>query len=163
MNLDFVTTKPAMHFAGLHQIRFNEAYAKGFYPCAPATVAGASRQWQRDDLVALRFYRFSLAAGVLPRLAGAQACELLTFMKKHPEAQVAYRVYVFNGENGELHGPDEVYFEGHRLLVGQPGSGVPVPKWECLDIGLVRADAEWAVNNEEEILFRHRAQPGEEG
>lgn len=164
MKNEYVTTKTAMHFAGLHQLRFNEAYAKGFYPCAPGTVAGSSRRWTRDDLVALRFYRLSLTSGVLPRIAGAHACELLMFMRNHPKEQVAYRTYLWDtSPEGEICSQGQVRFEAHRLLVDVGVKSIIATKWECLDFGTVRQDAEWALNNEAEVLYRHRTDTAAEG
>lgn len=85
-------TALAAEIAMVHRQRFNEAVAEGFYPCAPATIRGATRVFDVNDIVTMRIYGRLLDRGVVPRSAGIVACGLRDLLHQYPELETA--VYV---------------------------------------------------------------------
>lgn len=73
MSLLKVRAPLAMRIAQIDRDRFNEAVARGDYPCAPRVVAGATRIFALDDLVVLCIYGHLVNTGEAPRKAGLLA------------------------------------------------------------------------------------------
>ena len=88
-------TALATRIARVDRQRFNEAVAEEFYPCAPQTVRGSSRVFDVNDIVALWVYGRLVEEGMIPRKAGAVACELRALLKEYPEADRV--VHVLDG------------------------------------------------------------------
>lgn len=86
------TTKLAARIAMVEPDRLNEAIAAGFYPCAPSTSAGRARQFDLNDIIALRIYGRLIDDGVVPRKAGHIACGLRDFLQVHPDADQCYHL-----------------------------------------------------------------------
>lgn len=82
----------ACELAQTHPDRFNEAVAAGHYPCAPRTTPGRRRQFDVDDIIALRFYQRFLDEGLGAAKAGHKACEVRQFLTEHPGADQVYIV-----------------------------------------------------------------------
>lgn len=78
-----ISTAQACDVAAVDRLRFNEAVAEGFYPCAPPTTKGIARQFGEDDLVVLVIYGQLLEVGVTPRHAGYIACKVLSCLESH--------------------------------------------------------------------------------
>lgn len=85
------TTKLACQIANINPDRFNESIHSNFYPCAPRTTPGKAREFDTDDIVALRLYQRSIEAGMSAAAAGTKACKVREFMQANPEAS---RVYI---------------------------------------------------------------------
>lgn len=83
-----LTTNLACKVAGLDRYRFNEAVASGFIECAPPTVAGRTRHFERTDMLLLWFYRELLEAGYSRERAGKIACALRVKAEVKPDAPV---------------------------------------------------------------------------
>ncbi len=71
-----VRTADALRFTRLDRVAFNDAVAKGYYPCAPKAPRGTARMFDQHDLEALFIFARSLEQGVLPRIAGPLACSI---------------------------------------------------------------------------------------
>lgn len=103
-------------------LRFNEAVAEGFYPCAPATVRGSSRIFDVNDIVCLRVYSRLLDEGMVPRAAGPISCGLRDLLHRHPDAERALYVQIMMGSPKWLL-PDELeqaasWTDGVRFFSG---------------------------------------------
>ena len=85
--------------------RFNEAVAKGLYPCAPAARRGSARKFSEDDVVALFVYARLLEQGSPQRQAGQVACQVRTKIEETPEADEV-RVLKFEEQGKERRGPN---------------------------------------------------------
>lgn len=85
-------TALACEIAMTHPDRFNEAVAAGHYPCAPRTTPGRRRQFDVDDLIALRLYQRFLDAGMGAAKAGHKACKVREFLSEYPGAEQLYIV-----------------------------------------------------------------------
>jgi len=83
-------TTTACEIARIDRDRFNEAVARGTYPCAPEVVAGASRIFDFNDLAALVYYGQLLTLEYPPRMAGALACAVLKAQRQNPDAPFVY-------------------------------------------------------------------------
>lgn len=69
-------TKMACSIARISPDRFNEAYAAGNYPCAPATERGSARVFDMTGLITLFIYGRLLEQGFPPNKAGHFACKV---------------------------------------------------------------------------------------
>lgn len=69
-------TKAACRIVGLEFSSFQDAIGRHLYPCAPATIAGAARTFDIDNLVVLYLYARLLGMGLTREGAGRAACEL---------------------------------------------------------------------------------------
>jgi hypothetical protein len=74
-----------MRIVGLDRLKFNEAVAAGHYPCAPQTPKGSSRIFGEDDLIALYVFARLTEMDMLPRRAGALACDFASKVKMSPK------------------------------------------------------------------------------
>lgn len=80
-----VRSGAAMRIASIDRLKFNEAVADGFYPCAPRTTRGSVRLFNEDDLVALCIFARLLEYGLIPRMAGALACDFAEQARLNPK------------------------------------------------------------------------------
>lgn len=85
-------TALACEIAMTHPDRFNEAVAAGHYPCAPRTTPGRRRQFDVDDVIALRLYQRFLDEGLGASKAGSKACRVREFLAANPETDQLYIV-----------------------------------------------------------------------
>jgi hypothetical protein len=92
----------AARIAGIDRQRFNEAVAAGFYPCAPATLKGASRLFDEDDLIGLFIFGrlTEHPINLAPSSAGPLACELKDRARSNPDTN---RVRLVRGAFGTTH------------------------------------------------------------
>lgn len=104
-----LTTKAACRVAGIDRDRFNEAVARGDYPCAPPTVPGRARFFDSDALIALRLFREFTEEGMEAKRAGALACAIAECARSNPEARAISVVYNYFGPHTfSVHPSDEV-------------------------------------------------------
>lgn len=68
------TTHAACKIATMDRLRFNQHVHAGHYPCAPETIAGRTRAFDVDDIIALFFFARLLDSGQRPEFAGRTAC-----------------------------------------------------------------------------------------
>lgn len=111
-------TAAACRIAKIDRNRFNEAVAAGNYPCAPATVAGASRLFAEDDILALYAYGRLLAFGFTPSHAGEYACRVRQALDSKPKVKTVAVAFALNSlkrtlidERPALLSPDNPVFE----------------------------------------------------
>lgn len=90
-------TALATDIAMVNPMRFNEAVADGFYPCAPETVRGSTRVFDVNDIVVLRTYGRLTDEGLPPRSAGPMACGLRDLLRSHPDAERVVYVQISLG------------------------------------------------------------------
>ena len=68
------TTHAACQIASMDRLRLNQHVHNGHYPCAPETVAGKTRAFDVDDIIALFFFARLLDCGQKAEFAGRTAC-----------------------------------------------------------------------------------------
>jgi vacuolar-type H+-ATPase subunit I/STV1 len=71
----------ACRIAGIDRDRFNEAVARGDYPCAPDAIAGQTRTFSIHDVVGLFVYGILVKDGTAAKQAGQIACEVSRLAK----------------------------------------------------------------------------------
>lgn len=76
----------ACEVAFVNKQRFNEAVARGDYPCAPP-VYGRARVFAARDVFGLWLYGHLTDEGIPPFKAGELACELVEVMRHYPDLQ----------------------------------------------------------------------------
>lgn len=76
----------ACEVAFVNKQRFNEAVARGDYPCAPR-VEGRARVFAARDVFGLWLYGHLTDEGIPPAKAGELACELVSVMRHYPDLQ----------------------------------------------------------------------------
>lgn len=82
----------AFIFANIEAQRFNDAVARGFYPCAPATE-GARRKFSEFDLVGLHIFARLVNMGLSQKDAGRFACMMLNQVRSnHNEGMLSAHV-----------------------------------------------------------------------
>lgn len=67
----------ACEIARVDRDRLNEAIAADLYPCAPPTIRGRSRTFDRFDIFALFAFGRLIDRNYAPRYAGHLACEIM--------------------------------------------------------------------------------------
>jgi hypothetical protein len=87
-----VTTSWAVSMARVSRVKFNEAVADGYYPCAPATEEGIAREFEDLDLVVLSIFGRLIELGIPGRRAANLACEAKAILDAHPNAESIYIV-----------------------------------------------------------------------
>jgi hypothetical protein len=80
----------ALTLAGIDRIRFNDLVAQGYYPCAPETKKRSARSFELPDVIGLMALGRMLELGVLPRLAGPWACEIVRRLRDKPDLRTAH-------------------------------------------------------------------------
>jgi hypothetical protein len=81
-----VTTSLACRIVGLDRARFNEAVSGGYLLCAPETIAGRSRLFLPEDLLALWYFGELVKDGYTRERAGRVACAIADAARRYPEA-----------------------------------------------------------------------------
>lgn len=76
----------ACEVAFVNKQRFNEAVARGDYPCAPR-VDGRTRIFTARDVFGLWLYGHLTDEGLPPAKAGDLACQLVEVMRHHPNLE----------------------------------------------------------------------------
>lgn len=104
-----VTTAVACRIVRLDRARFNEAVSGGYLRCVPETIAGRSRYFLPDDLLAPWYFRELVEDGYTREKAGAIACAVAEAARYNPDAPAI--TYV------------ETYFSGHGVAL--PANVVP--------------------------------------
>lgn len=137
-------TKLACAIAGIDPARFNELVHFGKYPCAPATVPGAARIFDENDIVALRVYSSLIGIGMTPEAAGNMACQVLNQIRQNPEAET---VSYLKASRGNAH------FAAEEVDAAQQYGGFPdKPLWISFGIKDHRAFVRDRLNEEASIL-----------
>jgi hypothetical protein len=77
----------ACRLARVDKQRFNEAVARGEYPCAPRAVQGVSRTLSIAETIALYCWGRMLELTISSKQAGNFACEILTLVKHIDEGR----------------------------------------------------------------------------
>jgi hypothetical protein len=72
----------ACRLASVDKNRFNEAVARGDYPCAPQTEPGMTREFTIADTIALFCWGQMTNITISPKQAGHFACEILNLAKR---------------------------------------------------------------------------------
>lgn len=76
----------ACEVASVNKQRFNEAVARGDYPCAPR-VEGRTRPFAARDVAGLWLYGHLTDDGIPPAKAGELACELVALLRQRPDLE----------------------------------------------------------------------------
>lgn len=76
----------ACEVAFVNKQRFNEAVARGDYPCAPP-VEGRARIFNACDVFGLWLYGHLTDEGLPPAKAGDLSCQLVEVMRQHPDLE----------------------------------------------------------------------------
>lgn len=76
----------ACEVAFVNKQRFNEAVARGDYPCAP-NVEGRARAFAARDVFGLWLYGHFVDEGIPPAKAGELACQLVEVMRLRPDLE----------------------------------------------------------------------------
>lgn len=76
----------ACEVAFVNKQRFNEAVARGDYPCAPR-VDGRTRIFTARDVFGLWLYGHLTDEGLPPAKAGDLACQLVEVMRERPDLE----------------------------------------------------------------------------
>lgn len=76
----------ACEVAFVNKQRFNEAVARGDYPCAPQ-VEGRARVFTARDVFGLWLYGHLADEGIPPAKAGELACQLVGVMRQYPDLE----------------------------------------------------------------------------
>lgn len=76
----------ACEVAFVNKQRFNEAVARGDYPCAPR-VEGRTRPFAARDVVGLWLYGHLTDDGIPPARAGELACNLVAVLRERPDLE----------------------------------------------------------------------------
>lgn len=76
----------ACEVAFVNKQRFNEAVARGDYPCAPA-VEGRARVFAARDVIGLWLYGQLTEEGLSPAKAGELACQLVAVLRDRPDLE----------------------------------------------------------------------------
>lgn len=123
----------ACEVAFVNKQRFNEAVARGDYPCAPA-VAGRTRIFAARDVVGLWLYGHLTDEGIPPAKAGELACQLVEVMRRRPDLEeVALVRDAFRRRH--VVAPDEI----NSLVQMTLGGSIPIGI-ETIDLRQVRAN-----------------------
>lgn len=99
-------TKLACKIAMVDPARFNEAVHAGNYPCAPHTTAGTAREFDIEDMVALRVYSRMLEQEIPPRRAGHMACGVRDVLRQHPGTDRVLEVIMSMGSHYYMRSED---------------------------------------------------------
>jgi hypothetical protein len=78
----------ACRLARVEKQRFNEAVARGEYPCAPAAVQGVSRTLSLAETIALDCWGRMLELSMSAKQAGLFACEVLNLVRRIESGEV---------------------------------------------------------------------------
>lgn len=81
-----MTSTYASEVAFINKQRFNEAVARGDYPCAPK-VEGRARSFTALDVMGLWLYGHLTNDGIPPARAGTLACEFVEVLRLHPDLE----------------------------------------------------------------------------
>jgi hypothetical protein len=92
-----LTTVAACRVAGLHRDRFNEHVAAGNFDCAPKTVAGRGRLFDKDAVLALSLFKRNLDDGMNAERAGAIACAVAQAAAQYPDERAVGYLETFIG------------------------------------------------------------------
>lgn len=76
----------ACEVAFVNKQRFNEAVARGDYPCAPR-VEGRTRPFTARDVAGLWLYGHLTDEGIPPARAGELACKLVEVLRQYPDLE----------------------------------------------------------------------------
>lgn len=120
-------TPLACSIAATHPDRFNEAFASGFYPCAPKTRPGRARSFDVNDVIALWIYQRFLDEGNSPRRAGMRACEVRSFLEDHPTTDQMFILKPSLGSH--LYLPDFDVKKQHMPEMGPAPDVVSIEIW----------------------------------
>lgn len=74
----------ACRLAHVDRDRFNEAVARGDYPCAPPATPGRTRTFSVHDVVGLFVFGRLVERGMAAKLAGEYACEVSGYSRSIP-------------------------------------------------------------------------------
>lgn len=117
-----ISSSDACRLARVNKQRFNEAVARGDYPCAPP-VYGRARVFAARDVFGLWLYGHLTDEGIPPARAGELACELVEVMRHYPDLQEVLLVRMASG--------------GRKVIANTDG-GVGVVGCEILHLKAVR-------------------------
>lgn len=93
-----VTTAVACRIVRLDRARFNEAVSGGYLRCVPETIAGRSRYFLPDDLLAPWYFRELVEDGYTREKAGHIACAVAEAARRNPDAPaISYVESYFRG------------------------------------------------------------------
>ncbi|TCU18803.1 hypothetical protein [Rhizobium sullae] len=92
-----LTASQACRVVGMDPNRLNEDIAAGRFPCAPSTIPGRARLFDRDDMLALWLYRERLERERNAKNAGHFACSITELARRNPEA---IAISIVNGPGG---------------------------------------------------------------
>lgn len=120
----------ACEVAFVNKQRFNEAVARGDYPCAPR-VEGRTRPFAARDVAGLWLYGHLTDDGIPPAKAGDLACALVDVLRRRPDlAEVALVRDAFRRRH--VCAPDEIESLVKVALGGSKPIGI-----ETLDLAQV--------------------------
>lgn len=147
-------TAVACRIARIDRDRFNEAVAAGNYPCAPRTDRGATRVFDVNDLIALRYYGQLLNFGIAPRTAGYWACELLQAVRCEPETD---EIILCFGNEGIEHAVtresvSQIANETERNQILHGDAFFPVLHRICVDIRAIRGLVKFEIERELSVI-----------
>jgi len=144
----------AMQIVGLDRLKFNEAVAAGYYPCAPQTPKGSSRIFSEDDLIALYVFARLTEMDMLPRRAGTLACDFVSKVRMSPNEDKVILASSINGGAIFFHGSE--YDPNHAtkgLVYDPPGEIAYTLDFYVGNIRkLIRRALERALEKERSIL-----------
>lgn len=104
-----VTTALACRIVRLDRQRFNEAVTGGYLRCVPDTIAGRSRYFTPDDLLAPWYFRELVEDGYTRERAGQIACAIADAARQNPTASaVSYVEDYFGPRPGSAFAADQV-------------------------------------------------------
>ena len=86
----------ACRIVNLDRVKFNDAVAKGLYPCAPGTMSGSARIFTEEQLLPLFFFARLSEFGVHASKAGKLACEMAS-VASQSLAEPATRIIYVHG------------------------------------------------------------------
>jgi hypothetical protein len=90
-------TSTACEIAGISAAKFNGLIATGEYPCPPPTVAGSTRIFEIDDIVALFIFARLLDHGFKSKIAGRFACKARYVAECYPNQDQVTFAWNMNG------------------------------------------------------------------
>ena len=91
-------TRRAAKIAGVDRQWLNESISRGYYNCAPSDLVKGSREFDRDDLVALYIFGVLAKEGLSLARAGYMACECLSALRNEGYSPVESLHAVYSGE-----------------------------------------------------------------
>jgi len=92
-----VETKIACKLAGITPKRFNEIVSRGEYWCAPETVRGSKRMFERSDVLALSYFGALTSSDFDLQRAAYYACKLRELLAKNPNLKTFYIIKTICG------------------------------------------------------------------